>query len=125
MECTIEFGTSGVRAYQPTKCEQGSKKRNRAQPVHWAKSLIRIAVAPMPIAPAVAPVTAVPAPAASLADQPDRRWGAEFGGCRFRGRGRSALSRDAHQGYQTSVAIAVRISASIEDRWPECCTTND
>jgi hypothetical protein len=73
LECTIEFGTSGVRAYQPTKCEQGSKQRNRAQLVHWAKSLIRIAVAPMPVTPTVPPSAAVPAPPASLANQLDRR----------------------------------------------------
>ena len=34
MECTFEFGTSGARAYQSTKCVQGRKQRNRAQFVH-------------------------------------------------------------------------------------------
>ena len=65
-----------------------------------AKSPIRVAAAPMPIAPAVPPMTAMPTPAATLAHQLDRRGGSDFGRVRLGWGKWSGLYRHSAESYQ-------------------------
>jgi hypothetical protein len=65
-----------------------------------AKSPVRVAATPMPVAPAVPPPAAVPTPPASLAHQLDRRGGAALGPGRFGWGDGSSLGRDGRESYQ-------------------------
>ena len=65
-----------------------------------ARSPVRDAAAPMPIAQAVPPMTAMPTPAATLAHQLDRRGGSDFGRVRLGWGKWSGLYRHSAESYQ-------------------------